>query len=111
MAERVEQLVAVYGNQGEESLRLATERIARRLGPQRTATALVAIASQDWATACLQMLDYYDRCYDHELSRRERPVQACLDLAGMEPRVAALRLLEDPTCALGASTGAAGADS
>jgi len=111
LQERVDQLVAVYGGQGQAALREATERIARRLGPQRTAAALEAIDRSDWPGACEQMLDYYDRCYDHELSRRERPVRACLDLAGMEPRVAALRLLRDPTCALGGSTGAAGADS
>jgi len=94
MAERVEQLVAVYGNQGEESLRLATERIARRLGPQRTATALEAIASQDWATACRQMLDYYDRCYDNELSRRAKPLLESFDLGGLDPDAAAAELLQ-----------------
>ncbi|MFM8966473.1 MAG: hypothetical protein ACKOGI_00550 [Vulcanococcus sp.] len=36
-------------------------------GPQRTAAALEAIDQGDWAGAARQMLDYYDRCYDHEL--------------------------------------------
>ena len=94
VAERVEQLVAVYGSQGEESLRLATERIARRLGPQRTAAALEAIASQDWAAACRQMLDYYDRCYDNELSRRDKPLLSSFDLGGLDPDVAAAELLQ-----------------
>ena len=111
LPERVEQLVAVYGSQGQAPLREATERIARRLGPQRTAAALEAIDRSDWAGACLQMLDYYDRCYDHELSRRESPVRACFDLAGMEPTVAALRLLEDPSLALCPEMEPAGADS
>jgi tRNA 2-selenouridine synthase len=111
LPERVEQLVAVYGSQGQAPLREATERIARRLGPQRTAAALEAIDRSDWAGACLQMLDYYDRCYDHELSRRESPVRACFDLAGMEPTVAALRLLEDPSWALCPEMEPAGADS
>ena len=94
MAERVEQLVSVYGNQGEEPLRLATERIARRLGPQRTATALGAIASQDWAAACRQMLDYYDRCYDNELSRRDKPLLSSFALGGLDPDAAAAKLLQ-----------------
>jgi tRNA 2-selenouridine synthase len=111
LPERVEQLVAVYGSQGQAPLREATERIARRLGPQRTAAALEAIDRSDWAGACLQMLDYYDRCYDHELSRRESPVRACFDLAGMEPTVAALKLLQDPSLALCPEMEAAGADS
>jgi len=94
MAERVEQLVAVYGSQEQDALRLATERIARRLGPQRTATALEAIAAQDWAAACRQMLDYYDRCYDHELSRRNSPVLASFDLTGLDADAAAAALLQ-----------------
>ena len=89
LAERVQQLVAVYGNQGQEPLRHATERIARRLGPQRTAAALAAIDQGDWAAACLQMLDYYDRCYDHELSRRRTPPLARIDLSGLAPGEAA----------------------
>jgi tRNA 2-selenouridine synthase len=65
---RVAQLVTLYGQQDAAGLAEATQRIARRLGPQRTATALEAIARRDWATACRQMLDYYDRCYDHDLN-------------------------------------------
>lgn len=94
LAERVEQLVAVYGSQGQEALRQATERIARRLGPQRTASALEAIDRCDWAGACVAMLDYYDRCYDHELSRRASPMLASIDLAGLDADAAAARLLE-----------------
>ncbi len=74
LEERVERLVVVYGDQGQEALREATSRIARRLGPQRTATALEAIERSDWAEACRQMLDYYDRCYDHELAKRQPDV-------------------------------------
>ncbi len=80
LAQRVAQLVSVYGSQGEEPLRLATERIARRLGPQRTAAALAAIEAHDWAGACRQMLDYYDRCYDHDLASREQAARERLDL-------------------------------
>ena len=72
LAERLDRLVAVYGPQGQEPLRQATERIARRLGPQRTRAALEAIDRCDWPEACRQMLDYYDRCYDHELAQRDR---------------------------------------
>lgn len=95
VAERVNQLVAVYGNQGQQALRQATERIARRLGPQRTAAALEAIERSDWAGACIQMLNYYDRCYDHELSRRDSPVMASFDLEGIDADSAALQLLQE----------------
>jgi len=91
LAWRVEQLVAVYGCQDPTDLAEATRRIAKRLGPQRTALALEAIAAADWATACRQMLDYYDRCYDHDLS--SHAVQA-VELGALAPVEAARRLLE-----------------
>jgi len=90
LAWRVEQLVAVYGRQDPEALAEATRRIARRLGPQRTAAALEAIAAADWAGACRQMLDYYDRCYDHDLSSHAvEPVE----LGDLAPSLAAELLL------------------
>jgi len=88
---RVEQLVEVYGCQDPTDLAEATQRIAKRLGPQRTALALEAIAAADWASACRQMLDYYDRCYDHDLS--SHAVQA-VDLGELEIHAAARLLLE-----------------
>ena len=87
---RVEHLVAIYGVQDPVLLAEATSRIAKRLGPQRTAIALEAIGQGDWATACRQMLDYYDRCYDHEL--RSHPSSA-VALEGLGPEPAARLLL------------------
>ena len=87
---RVAQLVAVYGRQDPGELAEATRRIARRLGPQRTTAALEAIAAADWAGACRQMLDYYDRCYDHDLSSHAvEPVE----LGEQAPQEAAALLL------------------
>ncbi|MGC6483320.1 MAG: tRNA 2-selenouridine(34) synthase MnmH [Synechococcus sp.] len=89
--ERVQQLVAVYGHQGGEALTQATQRISRRLGPQRTQQALDAIAGRDWATACHAMLDYYDRCYDRELERANE--RQSLDITGLNPNQSADQLL------------------
>ena len=91
LEQRVSQLVAIYGMQDPAGLAEATQRIAKRLGPQRTALALEAIAAADWASACRQMLDYYDRCYDHDLS--SHAVQA-VDLGELAPSEAAGLLLE-----------------
>lgn len=93
LAERLERLVAVYGCHGKEELAEATQRISRRLGPQRTAIALEAIAHGNFHQACEQMLDYYDRCYDHELQRRQQAALCRLDLAGIDDQQAANRLL------------------
>ncbi len=88
---RVAHLVRLYGGQDPEGLAEATRRIARRLGPQRTAEALAAIAASDWAAACLPMLEYYDRCYDHELAGHAEV--ASVDLGESDPAEGAERLL------------------
>ena len=89
--ERVLQLVDVYGHQGAEALAESTQRISRRLGPQRTKLALDAISRSDWATACRATLDYYDRCYDHELERS--PERRKVDLKGLTVDESAEKLL------------------
>jgi tRNA 2-selenouridine synthase len=91
LQQRLDHLVAIYGVQDPAALAEATRRIARRLGPQRTAAALAAIELGDWRTACGQMLDYYDRCYDHEL--QAHPVDP-VDLGDRDPDTAAGLLLE-----------------
>ena len=90
--QRVARLVAVYGNQGAIALQEATGRISKRLGPQRTALALAAIAHGDMATACRQMLEYYDRCYDHELSRRQHPPLLSLEATDLSDSALAEQL-------------------
>jgi tRNA 2-selenouridine synthase len=92
LEQRVAHLVAIYGAQDPLALAEATQRIAKRLGPQRTALALEAIEQGDWATACRQMLDYYDRCYDHDLDGH-----ACsaVDLGDLAAPEAAHRLLAE----------------
>jgi tRNA 2-selenouridine synthase len=91
LEQRVTQLVAIYGQQDPAGLAEATQRIAKRLGPQRTALALESIAAADWASACRQMLDYYDRCYDHDLSSHAVQV---VELGKLAPAEAARLLLE-----------------
>jgi tRNA 2-selenouridine synthase len=86
LEQRVDHLVAIYGVQERDALAEATRRIARRLGPQRTSLALDAIERGDWAGACRQMLDYYDRCYDHDLSGH---AVSAVDLGRLGPEEAA----------------------
>ncbi len=89
---RIAHLVALYGVQDPQAMAEATQRIARRLGPQRTAEALAAIAAGDRAGACRPMLAYYDRCYDHELTRH--PQVASVEIGDLDPAAAAALLVE-----------------
>jgi tRNA 2-selenouridine synthase len=93
LAVRLQRLVRLYGGLDPAELAEATVRISRRLGPQRTATALAAIGEGNWALAAEQMLDYYDRCYDHELGRRSISHLGTLDLNDLDDDAAAECLL------------------
>ena len=85
--ERVANLVRVYGNQQKELLIEATLRIKKRLGPQRTKKAIEAINQKNWSEACRTMLDYYDRCYDYDLSRKA--TKRSVDISGLTSSEAA----------------------
>ncbi len=90
--ERINQLVKVYANHKQEDLEQATLRISRRLGPQRTTKALEAIKEKRWSEACIEMLDYYDRCYEYELKKVSK--RNIIDVTGISPVTAAERLLQ-----------------
>ena len=92
LQERVERLVEVYGLQGRQELQEATMRISRRLGPQRTRQAMEALEINRWDLACEAMLDYYDRCYEHELARNSE--RTSIDLTGFDNDEAASILLK-----------------
>ena len=89
--ERINQLVKIYAVNEQNDLEQATLRISRRLGPQRTTKALEAIRNQKWSDACSEMLDYYDRCYDHELKTVSK--RKTIDITGLSPVIAAEKLL------------------
>ncbi len=90
--ERISRLVEVYGDQDGQDLKEATLRITRRLGPQRTAKALEAISQKEWRNACNAILDYYDRCYEHQLSKVKN--KGHIDLSGLSPDQAAQMLVD-----------------
>ncbi len=92
LEERVNQLIKVYSQYGAEALHEATVRISRRLGPQRTKEALNALSLHKWDQACLAMLDYYDRCYDHELTRTLH--KESIDISTLSPVEATETLIE-----------------
>ena len=67
--ERVDNLVNLYSQNSQNDLKDAVNRISKRLGPQRTKEAIVAIEKKEWSKACKAMLDYYDKCYEYELKK------------------------------------------
>ena len=91
--ERLDHLLATYGVMAGQELIEATQRIGKRLGPQRTRQAVQAIAEGNLRLACQVILDYYDRTYAHGLARSPHtPIP--LMRSGQASAVVARRLLE-----------------
>ena len=63
---RLEELINTYSIFEEQQLIDAVIRIKKRLGPQRTKIAIDSIKNRDWESVCKSVLEYYDKCYEHE---------------------------------------------
>ena len=90
--ERVENLVNLYSQNSQKELENAVERIQKRLGLQRTKEALLAIKKKEWAKACEAMLDYYDKCYEYELYKRNNIDS--IDLSGLSLKLSLIKILD-----------------
>ncbi|HIK15776.1 MAG TPA: tRNA 2-selenouridine(34) synthase MnmH [Leptolyngbyaceae cyanobacterium M33_DOE_097] len=73
-SERIELLLGDYGAVNPQELITATERLRKRLGGDRTQTAVEAIQQGDLAAAIAIVLDYYDKTYTYDLQRRGVPI-------------------------------------
>jgi hypothetical protein len=82
--ERLDLLVDIYGEADRQELIIATQRIRKRLGGQRTQAAVEAIEQEDLRTAFAIILDYYDRTYRYDLERRNKTIPQ-VDLVGLSP--------------------------
>ncbi|MGG6238983.1 tRNA 2-selenouridine(34) synthase MnmH [Nodosilinea sp. AN01ver1] len=82
--ERLDLLVDIYGEASTEELIEATERIRKRLGGDRTQSAIQHIQAGNLRAACTIILDYYDRAYRYDLERRHRIIPQ-LDITGLSP--------------------------
>ena len=91
--ERIENLVNVYSQNSQTELKEAVNRISKRLGPQRTKEALVAIETKDWSEACKAMLDYYDKCYEYELDKIKNI--NTIDLSGLSLKLSLIKILNE----------------
>ena len=68
---RLDELIDTYSVFNKEELQESVLRIKKRLGPQRTKTALESINNEKWDLVCKSVLDYYDRCYEYEKVGKE----------------------------------------
>ncbi len=91
--ERLNLLVDIYGQADPQDLIIATERIRKRLGGQRTQAAVAHIQAGDLRSACAIILDYYDRTYRYDLERRGQMIPQ-VDGQGKSPAAIA-RYLHD----------------
>ena len=68
--ERIKHLVNGYAHAPFEELKLALEKIQKRLGGLNTTLALEALEKKDFYTVVLLSLEYYDKAYNFGLSKR-----------------------------------------
>ena len=68
---RIKELINTYSKYQKNDLKESVLKISKRLGPQRTKSAIVSIDNEDWENVCKSVLDYYDRCYEHELKDKQ----------------------------------------
>ena len=92
LEERLDILVEVYGETNREELIVATERIRKRLGGQRTQTAIEMIRQESPREVCKIVLDYYDRTYRYDLERRQQIIPQ-IDVTGHNAQAAATLLI------------------
>ncbi len=92
-AERLAQLVEVYGFASTPDLILATERIRKRLGGLLTQAAIALLQERRLAEAFDLMLSYYDKTYDYDLKRRQVPIYP-VDVAGQTAAEIAVGVIE-----------------
>ncbi|HEY9618163.1 MAG TPA: tRNA 2-selenouridine(34) synthase MnmH [Microcoleaceae cyanobacterium] len=92
-SERIAFLLEGYGKADRIQLIVATERLKKRLGGERTQQAVAAIHQGDLATAIAIVLDYYDKTYLYDLQRRRVPIHA-VNVGGLTAGDSAKKLLE-----------------
>lgn len=80
--ERIAHIAEEYGNLSEEDLIAAVMRLQKRLGGLRTQQAIEAIRAKDNNSWISNLLIYYDKTYEFDLSRHVEGKTKILDLSG-----------------------------
>jgi len=91
---RVERLVREYARFDKQKLFEAVRRISKRLGGEKTREAMKAIDEGDFHTAVDITLGYYDKAYEHGLSKRHEATLYPLKVRQDAPADNAAKALE-----------------
>ncbi len=92
--ERIKRLVNEYGSFDTELLAQQVEKIRERLGGQNTKDALKALANNDLETVADITLIYYDKAYNHGISKRRPEKIFEINLEKDDPEANALAIME-----------------
>ena len=65
--DRIKELVNTYSLFSKNELIESVLRIKKKLGPQRTKSAIQSVENENWYNVCNSVLEYYDKCYEYEL--------------------------------------------
>ncbi len=90
---RIDRLVSEYSGFGNEALKEKTSRIAEKLGGTTVKIIHEALDRNDFSTVVQLVLDYYDKAYEHAVSRRPGREIHDLPLTGNNPLANALIIL------------------
>lgn len=94
-AERGHLLVEEYAGIDAGMLAASVQKISKRLGGKRTAEAMEALAVDDYYTAAVITLDYYDKFYLKGLQRRDQEKVVVIPSGTIEAAENARLLLEN----------------
>ncbi|MFN3999763.1 tRNA 2-selenouridine(34) synthase MnmH [Algoriphagus sp.] len=92
--ERIAHIAEEYGDLPEDELIAAVKRIQKRLGGLRTQQAIEAIQEKRKADWIANLLIYYDKTYEFDLTHHEEEKTTILDLSGKSLEEQVLLLLK-----------------
>lgn len=94
LSHRIQELVQEYAAVNDTAIAEALHKIGKRLGGQHEKAALQALATKDYETVAREALRYYDKSYQHGLSRRSPETVFPFTAPSHHARITANRLLE-----------------
>ena len=97
---RLDHLVALYGQASREDLAAVFPKIAKRLGHQNAQWAVDAVLAGDLGSAADLALQYYDRTYSESMAKRQDYILAEVDVTDCTFAEAAEKILRETSTPL-----------